>query len=100
MFGTVLCGGVVSRILVCGAEVSRVVVCGALRIRRITFCTRGIRAMNLVTRPYSYGSVTGTTCIFPIRELGPHTLATCGSWVSRRSSNPGCLVLRLIACYT
>ena len=30
MFGAVVCGGVVSRILVCGAEVSRLVVCGAV----------------------------------------------------------------------
>ena len=30
MFGAVLCGGVVSRILVCGAEVSGVVFCAAV----------------------------------------------------------------------
>ena len=30
MFGAVLCGGVVSRVLVCGAELSGVVVCGVV----------------------------------------------------------------------
>ena len=66
----------------------------------MTFCVCGFRVMNLVIGPCSCGSVTRTTYIYPIRELGPHSWTTCGSRVSRRSSNRGCPVPSLIACYT
>ena len=63
--------------------------CGPSQILRMTFCTRGSRAMSLGTGPFSSGTVTRTIRTFLTQELGPPSSTTYGSRDSKRSSGRG-----------